>query len=82
MKMYLSNSDQQRAPAQKRRDIHYHTIKHHTLSGHYQPASETPFEWRFAGGPIVARFYMLIGWSLSHRVKAVDEPVLNLNIYM
>ena len=24
--------------------------------GHHRPASETPFEWRFASGPIVARF--------------------------
>ena len=27
-----------------------------TVTGHYRPASETPFKWRFAGGPIVARF--------------------------
>ena len=26
--------------------------------GHYQPANETPIKWRFAGGPILARFYM------------------------
>ena len=26
----------------------------HTLSGDYRPASETPFEWRFGGGPIEA----------------------------
>ena len=31
-----------------------------TVSDHYRPASETPFEWRFAGGLIEARFYMLI----------------------
>ena len=31
----------------------------HPILGHYQPASETPFRWRFAGGPIVARFYVL-----------------------
>ena len=23
-------------------------------AGHYWPASETPLEWRFAGGPILA----------------------------
>ena len=27
----------------------------------YWPTGETPFEWRFAGGPIVARFYVLTG---------------------
>ena len=30
-------------------------------SGHYQPVSETPCEWRFAAGPIVARDLMLAG---------------------
>ena len=28
----------------------------HTVSGHHRPASETPFEWRFARGPMAARF--------------------------
>ena len=32
----------------------------HAISGHYQRASETPFEWRLANGRIMARFYMLI----------------------
>ena len=30
-------------------------------SGHYRPASDTQFEWRFAGGPMVARLYILTG---------------------
>ena len=25
----------------------------HTNSAHYRPTSETPFDWHFAGGPIV-----------------------------
>ena len=29
------------------------------ISDHYRPASETPFRWRFACGPIAARFYVL-----------------------
>ena len=33
-------------------------------AAYHQPASETPFEWRFAGGPTVARFYMLTGTRL------------------
>ena len=28
---------------------------------HFRPASETPLEWRFAGGPIVSPDLMLIG---------------------
>ena len=27
----------------------------HSMLGHYRPASETPFIWRFAGGPMMAR---------------------------
>ena len=33
----------------------------HSTMGHYRPASETPFQWRFAGRPIIARFW----WSLE-----------------
>ena len=33
-------------------------------AGHYRPASETPFKWRFTGGLIVARYCMLS--ELSH----------------
>ena len=33
----------------------------HTTCGHSRPSSETPFEWRFTGGPLVAGFYMLTG---------------------
>ena len=36
----------------------------HPISCHYRSAGETPFEWRFAGGSIVARFYVLTGkWA-------------------
>ena len=27
----------------------------HSMLGHHRPASETPFKWRFAGGPLMAR---------------------------
>ena len=27
----------------------------HSILGHHRHASETPFQWRFAGGPILAR---------------------------
>ena len=26
------------------------------MLGHHRDASETPFKWRFAGGPMIARF--------------------------
>ena len=31
------------------------------VSGHYRPARETPFEWRFASGPMVASLRLLLG---------------------
>ena len=30
--------------------------------GHHRPAGETPFEWRFAGGPMVVQHCMLAGY--------------------
>ena len=27
-----------------------------SMLGHHQDASETPYKWRFAGGPMIARF--------------------------
>ena len=36
--------------------------------GQPSPTSETPFKWRFAGGPIVARFYMRTGDPQSTNV--------------
>ena len=29
----------------------------HSMLDHHRPASETPFKWCFAGGPMMARFY-------------------------
>ena len=26
----------------------------HSMLGHHRPATETPFKWRFAGGPMMA----------------------------
>ena len=35
----------------------------HSTVGHYRPASETPFQWRFAGRPVIFAFGGL--WSLA-----------------
>ena len=32
-------------------------------AGHHRPASETPFKWRFAGGPMMAQHWLL-AWQL------------------
>ena len=39
------------------------------MSGHYQPASETPLKWRFAGGSIMARLWWYLDPSYSHQLK-------------
>ena len=35
------------------------------FSGHYRPASKTPFEWRFVCWPMVAHFYLLTWEALA-----------------
>ena len=45
----------------------------HAASGHYRFISESPFEWRFAGTPIVGRFYMLTGSELLIAYPAGKE---------
>ena len=37
----------------------------HLKEGHHRSASETTFEWRFAGGPLVARHCTLAGFVIS-----------------
>ena len=32
-----------------------------TISGHLRPASDTPFQWRFAGGPMKAQLTLNAG---------------------
>ena len=39
------------------------------LLGHHRPARETPFKWRFAGGPMMAHFLVVFGSSLPHYLK-------------
>ena len=41
--------------------------------GHFWPAGETPFKWRFAGWPVVARFYVLTG--MRHAVVDLHGKV-------
>ena len=63
----------------------------HVKSGQYRPASKTPSEWRFAGGPIVDRDLILAGhiicrgrplnsFAVSRAANSIDpdqtEPTL------
>ena len=43
------------------------------ISDHYRPTSETPFQWRFAGGPMVARFKVLTWFSCANLESFVIE---------
>ena len=41
-----------------------HSMKSICQKGHYRPTSETPLQWRFAGGPLVAPIFMITGLLL------------------
>ena len=40
----------------------------HSMMGHHRHASETPFKWRFTGGPMMARSQ----WYLDHSVPPTN----------
>ena len=40
--------------------------RQHTVSGHNGPASETPWRWRFTGGPMMASFLCLMSYLLPN----------------
>ena len=65
--------------------------KHVVKSGHYRPASKTPSERRFAGGPIVARDRILAGhiicqgrplnsFAVSRAANSIDPYAVCKNI--
>ena len=37
----------------------------HSMLGHHRYASETPFKWRFAGGPMIACLYSIRRFSIE-----------------
>ena len=39
----------------------------HSMLGYHRPASETPFKWRFAGGPMMALFKCYLDPLSSHQ---------------
>ena len=46
----------------KKRTIkNFTNLSKHMKAGHQQTTGETPFQWRFAAGPIVARGGLLAG---------------------
>ena len=64
----------------------------HEKSGHYRPASKTPSERRFAGGPIVARDWILAGhiicrgrplssFAVSRAANSIDPDQTELTLF-
>ena len=43
-------------------------LSQHSMLDHHRHASKTPFKWRFADGPIMARLYSGM-WILSNLIK-------------
>ena len=52
--------------------ISLHIPSKHVNSGHYRPASKTPSERRFAGGPIVARDW-IPAWHIICRCRPLNS---------
>ena len=41
----------------------------HSMLDHHRTASETPFKWRFAGGPLMARLWWYLDASPLHQTE-------------
>ena len=54
---------------------HNRILRKHVKSGRYQPASKTPSERRFAGGPIVA-----LDWILAGHIICRGRPLNSFDI--
>ena len=54
----------------------------HSMLGHHRYDSETPFKWRFAGGPMLARLWsqLVFGSSLSSSTKKKNVVKVSINI--
>ena len=57
---------------------------HHTVLGHNRLANERSFEWCFAGGPVVAHFYMptwMFYWNSNNLLVNDGHYLKNKNRY-
>ena len=52
--------------------------KRHLMLGHYRPASETPFKWRFTGGPMMACLLLYVDPPSPHQLKKRSKSKLDL----
>ena len=49
----------------------------HSMLGHHRHASETPFKWRFAGGPMMVRSQWYLDPPSAHQLRT--KPKKNVN---
>ena len=49
----------------------------HSMWGHYWPASKTPFQWRYAGRPIIACFWWFLGLRSPKKTKTKKKQTLS-----
>ena len=53
----------------------------HSMLGNHRPANETPFKWRFAGGPLMVRLWWYLDPSSPHKtekkISKLDLPWQN-----
>ena len=50
----------------------------HSMLGHHWPVTETPFKWRFAGGPMTACLLWLLGPPSPRQLKNNNKKTLSL----
>ena len=46
-----------------------------SILGHFRHASETPFKWRFAGGPMMAHLSLFLDHSSPYQLKKQQKNV-------
>ena len=52
----------------------------HSMFGHYRHANETPFKWRFAGGPMMARLTVVFESSLPYQQKTKTKKNVKVKL--
>ena len=50
------------------------------MLGHYRAASETPFKWRFTGGPMMARLLWYLNPLSPHQLKQEEQKRKTKNV--
>ena len=51
----------------------------HSIFDHHRHTSETPFKWRFAGWPMMARLQWYLDPPFPHQLKNIGPPLTKLS---